>query len=240
MPGDSDSGSGPHDPPNASARSETAARVRKSGLILLAGLIIVILALTIPRTREFFNGYAIVLSKPELKGNWIEGTFQFQHKINGLSWNGTGGACIVADIADLVPAGDEHKAELKGGMCTTQAQCNVAGEAQRWHGYCFGNAEKPGRCFYEPAEGDQDGELCRRSIDYDSPKIWKQGQINRVPDPNTVARFDVRAFYREHTNGRPARWALVGVLNSDNAQHEIHGEPVLLNWDSVHAPIPRP
>ena len=223
MPGDGDRG---FEPPPVPRLKFNLPKIGAVLVIVVCGIAIFFAA--VPSARNYFMGYEIVVSKPASKGHWVSGSFRFQHKWLGHSWNGMGGACAVADIAKLVRADDPHKDELRGA-CTTQADCNPAKEYQEWYGYCVARPNEAGRCWYKPVAGDDEIQLCRRSIDYDPKKIWTLGEDNRLPEPGQLSRFDVQQFYRDHTNGQAADWALIGVLvDGSGEQHASFGESAKL------------
>lgn len=146
----------------------------------------------------------MALSQPSLDDNGLGGTFRLHRSGAGIESNQTGGACLVADIASLLPADTPG---IVRGNCSSQAECNPLGEGQPWNGYCVKESR---HCWYKPI-GDEK-QVCQKSA-YALPRpptVWPLDENIRVPaEPG----FDVHAFYREHTGNRSARWRLVGCLN---------------------------
>jgi hypothetical protein len=230
MPGDGQRDFEPPTPPVPGGRDGLFGSGKKIGLVLAGcGLVLLAIAGFYPPARDIWLGYEIDVSKPALQGNWLSGSFQFRRRLFGSTWNGMGGACAVADIADLVPANHPYKGELVTQPCTTQDQCNPAGAAQHWYGYCVPVTKDEGRCWYKPVEGDNEIQVCRRSIDYDPKKIWNLGEVNKLPDPNQASRFNVQDFYRDNTGGKAANWKLIGLLLDKKGQpHSKYGDSAKL------------
>jgi hypothetical protein len=176
------------------------------------------------------------LSKPRLSGTNPSGTFRLQYRRGGFDSDATGGVCLIADIAALVPAGDAHKAEIHGGTCTTKAHCNPNGPTQIWEGYCVPDGhKKPSRCWYRPADPDpsKKGLLCHTSGNHRDPanppnlrgEPWRVGVNHNVP---FTPGFDLQAFYRNHTGGKATQWRLSGRLFGKKpgvAPREYYGAP---------------
>jgi hypothetical protein len=215
--------------------------------VAVAGAGVVILALPfaglmqpLAPVRSFY-GLEMSLSKPTLSGTNPSGTFKLQYRPFGLDSLGNGGACLIADIASLVPAGDAHKVagEIHEGTCTTQEQCNPKGSPPAlgvWEGYCVPDGpNEEGRCWYRPTDNDPDKKrLCHTSGHYGGP--WPVGVDQIVPYAQTVnnaPRFDMQAFYQAHTNGTPAQWRLSGRLfgTQAGAIRRNFGHPACLSVD---------
>ncbi|HEX6073167.1 MAG TPA: hypothetical protein VFY95_09195 [Sphingomicrobium sp.] len=208
-------------------------------IVVFCGLVFVVLA--VPLTgitkpwkpvRDLY-GLDMSLSKPTLSGTNPSGTFKLKYRLFGFDSDASGGACLIADIADLVPAGDAHKGEIYGGACTTQAQCNKAGTSQIWYGYCVpAGKNQPGRCWYKPADNDgAEKQLCQKSAYYPSSDPayvhgtpWDVGVDHKVPNTDG---FDLQAFYRDHTGGKPAQWRISGLLwgTQPNTLRGYYGDP---------------
>jgi len=144
----------------------------------------------------------MALSRPSLDGNGLVGTFRLYRAGSGIDSNRTGGACLVADIASLLPAGTPG---IVKGSCSSNEECNPLGKAQTWNGYCVKEAK---RCWYKPIGNEM--QVCQKSPYADPPAVWPLDENIHVPaEPG----FDVHAFYQEHTGNQSARWRLVGCLN---------------------------
>jgi hypothetical protein len=216
-------------------------------IVAFCGLVFVILAVPFTGIAQPLKGLDMWLSKPRLSGTNPTGTFRLQNRLGGLDSDATGGVCLIADIADLVPAGDAHKAEIHGGSCTTNAHCNLKGLPPPpgvWEGYCVpAGPSQPNRCWYRPADNDPNKVLlCHTSGHHPYPGFargipWPVGVNQEVPFAQTVPsapHFDLQAFYQGHTGGKPAEWRLSGRLFarlSGVASRENYGEPACLSVD---------
>lgn len=144
----------------------------------------------------------MALSRPQLADHRLSGTFRLYRAESGIESNRTGGACLVADIASLLPTGTPG---IVTGTCASQKECNPLGDAQTWSGYCV---KGENRCWYKPIGNEK--QVCQKSPYATPPAVWPLGKNIRVPaEPG----FDVHAFYRDHTGNRSARWRLIGCLN---------------------------
>ena len=216
-------------------------------IVAFCGLVFVILAVPFTGIAQPLKGLDMWLSKPRLSGTNPSGTFRLQYRRSGFDSDATGGVCLIADIAALVPAGDAHKAEIHGGPCTTDPQCNPSSSPGIWPGYCVPDGPKqPSRCWYRPA-ADNDAtmkkQLCHTSGNHPDPASppnlrgtpWPVGVNKITPYAQTVPsmpRFDLQAFYRNHTNGKPARWRLSGLLfGRSGSRHMRYGDPACLSVD---------
>lgn len=210
-------------------------------IVVFCGLVFVILAVPFMGIAKPLKGLDMWLSKPRLSGTNLSGTFKLQYRRGGFDSDATGGVCLIADIAALVPAGDAHKAEIYGGTCTTKKQCNPNGPTQIWEGYCVpAGRNQPSRCWYRPADNDPNKVLlCHTSGHHPDPAIppnprgtpWPVGVVQIVPHAQTVPnapRFDLQAFYRNHTGGKATQWRLSGRLFGKQpgaAPRENYGAP---------------
>ena len=206
-------------------------------IVAFCGLVFVILAVPFTGIAQPMKGLDMWLSKPRLSGTNLSGTFKLQYRQGGFGSDATGGVCLIADIAKLVPAGDAHKAEIRGGTCTTNAQCNPNGATQIWQGYCVPDGQnRPSRCWYRPDNDPTKRQLCHTSGHHPSTTNlrgtpWPVGVVQIVPHAQTVAsapRFDLQAFYRNHTGGKATKWRLSGRLFgklSGAAPQENFGAP---------------
>jgi hypothetical protein len=210
-------------------------------IVVFCGLVFVILAVPFTGIAQPLKGLDMWLSKPRLSGTNISGTFKLQYRRGGFDSDATGGVCLIADIAKLVPAHDVHKVngEIHEGTCTTKAECNPKGfSTVIWEGYCVPDGpKKPSRCWYRPADNDPMKKLlCHTSGHHPDPAIppnlrgtpWPVGVVQIVPYSQAVPNepdFDLAAFYQVHTNGKAARWRLSGRLFGKAAPQENFGAP---------------
>jgi hypothetical protein len=205
-------------------------------IVAFCGFVFVILAVPFTGIAQPLNGLDMWLSKPRLSGTNPSGTFRLQYRRGGFDSDATGGVCLIADIAALVPAGDAHKGEIHEGTCTTKLQCepnNKPGSKQIWEGYCVPDGpNKPSRCWYRPADPDpmKKGLLCHTSGNHPLPgyprgKPLPVGVVQKVP---FTPGFDLQAFYRNHTGGKATQWRLSGRLFGKKpgaAPREKYGAP---------------
>jgi hypothetical protein len=196
-------------------------------LVAVAGVAVVILALPftgltqpVAPLRSFY-GLEMWLDKPTRSGTNPYGEFKLQYRPFGLDSRGHGGACLIADIAALIPAGNPHKVagEIHEGTCTKPEHCNLKGSPPPpgvWEGYCVPDGPKPeGRCWYRPSDNDLDKKKLCHTSGHNKGLPWPVGANQIAPYAQTVndtPRFDMQAFYQAHTNGTPAQWRLSGRL----------------------------
>lgn len=225
------------------APSRFPAIIKAIGILAIVGIVVV----SIPYLS---GGVDMSLDKPVRSGTNPWGTFRLEYRLFGFDTDRTGGACLIADIAGLVPVGDVHKAEIHDGPCTTKADCEPckkpeAGCTQIWEGYCVPDGpNQPSRCWYRPADNDPNKRLlCHTSGHHPTSANargtpWPVGfdQITpyaqAVPDPGTPP-FDLQTFYGDHTNGKPAQWRLSGLLfgTQPGALRTKYGKPACLYVD---------
>ncbi len=215
-------------------------------IVGFCGLVFVILAVPFTSIAQPLKGLDMWLSKPRLSGTNPSGTFRLQSRVGGFDSDGTGGVCLIADIARLVPAGDAHNGEIHRGSCTTKAHCNPKGSSTViWEGYCVpGGHKQPSRCWYRPTDNDaaNKGLLCHTSGNHPLAGSmrgtpWPVGVNQITPYAQTVPnapRFDLRAFYRNHTGGKATQWRLSGRLfgtQPSAATRETYGDQACLSVD---------
>jgi hypothetical protein len=214
-------------------------------IVAFCGLVFVILAVPFTGIAQPLKGLDMWLSKPRLSGTNPTGTFRLQNRQFGFDSDATGGVCLIADIAALVPAGDAHKAEIYGSSCTANPDCNPNGAAQVWQGYCVPDGPKqPSRCWYRPDNDPRKRQLCHTSGHHQPdpatpPNLrgtpWPVGVNQITPYAQTVTstpRFDLQAFYRGHTGGKPAKWRLSGLLfGTKSGTLSKYGAPACLSVD---------
>jgi hypothetical protein len=219
---------------------------------LSCGIILAILSvgvLFVVSLQYLWAGLDMSLYKPTRNGTNPVGEFRLEHRLFGFDSEGRGGACLIADIAALLPDGNDHKkaGEIHEGPCTAPAQCNPLhkepselkpGETdpQLWEGYCvpIGQNQRvsdsqPGRCWYRPADNDPTKALlCHTSGHKGGP--WPVGVNQNVP---FKPGFDLADFYQKHTSGKPAQWRLSGRLDGTqpNAVRRKYGDPACLSPD---------
>jgi len=206
--------------------------------VAVAGVAVAILALPfagimqpLAPVRPFY-GLEMSLSKPTLSGMNPSGTFKLQYRPFGLDSLGNGGACLIADIARLVPNTDPHKAEIHAGTCTKPADCNLKGSpppAGVWEGYCVPDGPKQqGRCWYRPDSDPTKALLCHTSGHHGGP--WPIGVSQTVP---YLPGFNLQAFYQNHTGGEATQWRLSGRLfgTLPGVRRENYGKPACLSVD---------
>lgn len=222
-------------------------------IVVFCGLVFIIIVLPFTGVTKpllplgNLYGLDISLSEPKLSGINPSGTFRLYRKPFGFDSDGTGGACMIADIAGLVRADDPLKPELNAGTCNTDDECNP-NPTQTWQGYCVPDYQNQhSRCWYRPADNDPDKKLlCRTSGHYKNPTDppafrgppWPVGVLQNVPYAQTVPntpRFDLQTFYRDHTNGRPAQWRLSGLLfgTAPGSVRTKYGNPACLSPDET-------
>ena len=191
------------------------------GLLAIVGLFVSIPYLS--------GGRDMWLSPPKLS-TWVKvprtgknpsGTFKLEYRLFGFGADGTGGACMITDIAKVIRAKD--------------ADCEPQGSAQKWKGYCV----PEGRCWYRPAADSDEvrkAQLCETSGYYrkstdpaDRGPPWQVGAVQNLP--NTPG-FDLRQFYEDHTNRKPTRWRVSGLLfGRSGSRHMRYGDPACLSVD---------
>lgn len=192
-------------------------------------------------------GLDVSVTPPTLNGGVISGAFKLYPKLFGMQSNGTGGACLITDVSSLVTPSKASDIGIHKGNCTSDAQCEpncatdpicsnnpaATGPTQKWVGYCVPESgNQAGRCWYKPSNSDlEEQQLCEKSAYHPnlkgSPTPWPVGVNN--PMPNTPG-FDVNAFYQNHTGGKPARWLLVGRVNSFLGGYWLrYGDPACLS-----------
>ena len=213
-------------------------------LVAVAGLATVILALPFTGITQPWGpvrGFYLLemsLSKPTLSGINPTGTFKLQYRPFGLDSRGDGGACLIADIARLVPASNPHDGEIHRGTCTTKPDCEPerALGTQAWEGYCVpdGPNQPAGRCWYRPDDNPTKVLLCHTSGHHGGP--WPVGVDQIVPYAQTVPnapRFDLADFYQTHTGGEATQWRLSGRLfgTQPGVRRENYGKPACLSVD---------
>lgn len=168
----------------------------------------------------------------------IVGSFKVENstlEAGGIKTNGTGGACLVADLNEFgLP-----RMSNPDRMCSKNSECQsfyptMAQEG--FVGYCDYKGDH--KCWVRPGDGP---DLCNRSKDYTSPKIWdvnvhypaSQKQFGftapryafeSVPLTSPAgARIVLRSFmdtYYKHDKG--IRWRVVACLNgTDPASGEF-------------------
>lgn len=194
-------------------------------------------------TKSAFNSPGSLPGSPPDKFN-PSGTFRPEYRLFGLDSDGTGGACMIADIAGLVPANNDHKAEVLEGPCTKDEECDL-GTKGVWPGHCIPDGpNQPSRCWYRPEENAaMRGQLCHTSGNHRNPTDppaylgppWPVGVDQITPYTQTVAnapRFDLEAFYQARTNGESARWRVSGLLfDRSGGRHMRYGKPDCLSVD---------
>jgi len=115
-------------------------------------------------------------------------------RFDAIPSQGTGGACLVADLNPDLPTG------VPPGGCTTNAQCGGS-LPTGWSGYCDKSQNK---CWVRP--GAPQG-LCNRSIDVPpgaAPIIWQDGVKNPVPqNPPAILPLP----------GAETEWRVLACLN---------------------------
>jgi hypothetical protein len=191
-----------------------------------------------------WSGLDIDVSEPQLKGGGPAGTFTMYHAaFTGIPSDGLGGACLIADIASKVSAGDAVTYGIKNMSCTSDDQCNplhkgVFPSPQKWWGYCAPDPDKANRrCWYKPVLADEK-QLCEKSPYYamptdpkfdpsnPKPKVWKVGVDNPTPH---VGGYDLKTFYDTYTNGQTARWRVVGLVRGKSGDELVrYGDPATL------------
>ncbi len=141
-----------------------------------------------------------------LQGSFRISTSPSQNAIRG---NGTGGACLVADLnrfgIPAMPTGQNRK-------CTKNSDCTV-GLPARWSGYCDVDREKT--CWVRPGPGN--AELCNKS----PLEPWEED----LDHPSNTMPFDLaKPRYPEHAPLEsfsrvypgPVRWSVVACLNGSD------------------------
>jgi hypothetical protein len=184
---------------------------------------------------------------PKSKGNNPCGTFGLEYRPFGLESKGQGGACLIADIAALVPVGNSHYGEIHRGSCTKKEECQPGNKpgfppAQIWEGYCVPEGKKKeGRCWYRPDDHGplNKSQLCHTS-GHNNNKPWLVGVDQIVPHastvgsptPTTTPPLDLETFYGLHTEGKPAEWRVSNLLiGTFGARHFSYGKPECLSPD---------
>jgi len=212
---------------------------RKTINVLVIGGLIVIIVFWFWH-YIFWRGLEMTLSQPILNANGtqIDGTFRIDEANYGYLGNGTGGACLVADISQLVTKQVATQKGVFDGNCTTQEQCLPLVPSgwkpgdpptdQKWWGYCIPDEQNVGRCWYKVVEGG-DKRLCNKSPFNPNP-VWQKGIDHAVP---FEAGFNVSDFYRDNTGGKPAKWRLTGLLWGTKVDEKIepYGDPACISPD---------
>lgn len=190
-----------------------AAQMKTLGLFVGAGLASIVFLLPLAafagNAKNPLPKLDVKVSKPSLNGNQPTGDFTIFPSATGIHSDQTGGACLLADIANLAPA-DKQK-WVKTGKCTLDKDCNPSGNKGPVDGYCA--PDKPGgknsRCWYKPTNDPiNDKKVCQESLF--GQGSWPIGKKNSVP---FMTGFDISAFYTEYTGQKPTRWRLVGRVN---------------------------
>ncbi len=129
---------------------------------------------------------------------------------NAIRSNGTGGACLVADLNRF---GFPQMPSRQDRKCTKNSDC-TEGLPAKWSGYCDVDGEKT--CWVRP--GPDNAELCNKSPNYTPPRVWEED----VDHPSNTTPFDLaKPRYPEHAPlesfsrayPRPVRWRVVACLN---------------------------
>jgi len=130
---------------------------------------------------------------------------------NAIRSNGTGGACLVADLNRF-----DKPTRASNGQnrkCTKNSDCK-AGLPSSWSGYCDVDGGKT--CWVRPGPGN--AELCNKSLNYTPPRVWEED----VDHPSNTTPFDLaKPRYPEHAPLEsfsrvypgPVRWRVVACLN---------------------------
>lgn len=133
--------------------------------------------------------------------------------------NGTGGACLVADLnGSNIP----DTRQLPNGKCTKDSDCqrNLPREGlfqSEWYGYCDTKVEH--NCWVRPGPGDPDGDLCNKQPDTPWGENVKHPS-NKEPFDLSTPRYEAAPSgvaagalisFSEKFPG-PVRWRVVGHL----------------------------
>jgi hypothetical protein len=141
-------------------------------------------------------------------GHKLVGSFRIStsSSTNAIPSNGTGGACLVADLNRFgipqMSAGQNRK-------CTKNSDCTV-GLPARWSGYCDVDGERT--CWVRP--GPDNDDLCNKSpsipwsedVDHPAGKTPFDLSIPRYPEHAPLESFS-------STYPGPVRWRVVACLN---------------------------
>lgn len=151
-------------------------------------------------------------------GHKLVGSFRIStsSSTNAIPSNGTGGACLVADLNQFdiprMSSGQDRK-------CTKNSDCNE-GLRTGWSGYCDADGERT--CWVRPGHGTT--ELCNKSVDYAPPNVWEED----TKHPSNTTPFDLSKprYPGKLTQGKrtalesfsrafpgPVRWRVVACLN---------------------------
>lgn len=165
-----------------------------------------------PTPRRKISAGAIKFSPatnpPKLQGSFKISTSPSQ---NAIRSNGTGGACLVADLNRF-----DKPTRASNGQnrkCTKNSDCK-AGLPSSWSGYCDVDVGKT--CWVRPGPGN--AELCNKSLNYTPPRVWEED----VDHPSNTTPFDLaKPRYPEHAPLEsfsrvypgPVRWRVVACLN---------------------------
>jgi len=160
--------------------------------------------------------------------NFIRGSFMVSTpmiKRRTIKSQGTGGACLVANLNILNPGqpGMSTPGKIENpDTGTPKRPCLKNSDCQRflnpgWAGYCD---EGTGICWVRPGTAE---ELCNRSIDYTPPKIWQDGFKN--PTPKTPHHFPV-------LSPAPIEWRVLACLNKLGSTDRHCGDPVNLDGEN--------
>ena len=145
---------------------------------------------------------------PATNPQTLQGSFKIftSPSQNAIRGNGTGGACLVADLNRF------NFPTLSGGQsrkCTENSDCNQ-GLPSGWRGYCDADGERT--CWVR--RGPDKDDLCNKS----PFEPWEEG----VDHPSNTTPFDLaKPRYPEHAPLEsfsraypgPVRWRVVACLN---------------------------
>ena len=175
------------------------------GVIFLSVLILVLsLMLNLSgektiRAGEIKINYKTFIQPPEPLPISIEGSFTIDTPVlkhATIPSQGTGGACLVADLNAY------GKPDMSGttGLCSVNSDCK-SGLPADWVGYC--GPEK--RCWVRPGK---QADLCNISKFYPILKIWEDG----IRNPTPRMPYLVTLFAHSGDLVR-VKWRVVACLN---------------------------
>ena len=150
---------------------------------------------------------AIELS-PAINPHELQGSFMISTSFSkdAIPSNGTGGACLVADLNRF------NFPTLSGGQsrkCTKNSDCLV-GLPARWSGYCDVDGKRT--CWVRP--GPDNDDLCNKSpfvpwdedVEHETGKIPFDLSMPRYPELTPLESFS-------STYPGPIRWRILACLN---------------------------
>jgi len=159
----------------------------------------------------------VIEPSPANNPQTLQGSFKISTSPsrNAIPSNGTGGACLVADLNRFgipqMSAGQNRK-------CTKNSDCRV-GLPARWSGYCDVDAERT--CWVRP--GPDKDDLCNKSsipwsedVDHPAGKTPFDLAIPRYPEHAPLESFS-------STYPGPLRWRVLACLNGKDLVEDPPG-----------------